>query len=338
MDSHWARLGDKVKIRYVEEVEYVDPDTGTAYASVEDVPAWANYVERPVKYRDVEYEVAALVTVPSAFSYRYYGADEFVLNDQTFIQDSGTSDVMYYAFDTTDEANSAMEEFLRDYTENVNPQFDYESKALYASEFEGMRSMFQLCGGALSFIVGLVGVLNFFNAIRTGIIARKREFAVLQSIGMTGKQLKAMLVYEGPVSYTHLDVYKRQQEERDHAMLMLQYLQNNDVPVTLEAIAKPDAELKTNMDPLKAGLAHEQYVTSLIHAIYEAAYEAKDFRTMQFLDWFVKEQGEEETNATDLIKKMELFGSDPKGLYMLDQELAARTYAAPSLTLSLIHI
>lgn len=128
--------------------------------------------------------------------------------------------------------------------------------------------------------------------------------------------------------------YKVQaQEERDHAMLMLQYLQNNDVPVTLEAVAKPDAELKANMAPLKAGLAHEQYVTSLIHAIYEAAYEARDFRTMQFLDWFVKEQGEEETNATDLIKKMELFGSDPKGLYMLDQELAARTYAAPSLTL-----
>ena len=105
--------------------------------------------------------------------------------------------------------------------------------------------------------------------------------------------------------------YKVQaQEERDHAMLMLQYLQNNDVPVTLEAVAKPDAELKANMDPLKAGLAHEQYVTSLIHAIYEAAYEARDFRTMQFLDWFVKEQGEEETNATDLIKKMELFGSE----------------------------
>ena len=197
LDSHWARLGDIVTVRYVEETEYVDPDTGIAYASPEDVPAGANWVAQPVKYRDVEYEVAALVTVPTAFSYRYYGADEFVLNDQTFIQDSGTSDVMYYAFDTTDEANSAMEEFLRDYTENVNPQFDYESKALYASEFEGMRSMFQLCGGALSFIVGLVGVLNFFNAILTGIIARKREFAVLQSIGMTGKQLKTMLVYEG---------------------------------------------------------------------------------------------------------------------------------------------
>ena len=195
--SNWARLGDIVTVRYVEETEYVDPDTGIAYSSVEDVPAGANWVEQPVKYRDVEYEVAALVSVPSAFSYRYYGADEFILNDQTFIQDSGTSDVMYYAFDTADEANDAMEEFLRDYTENVNPQFDYESKALYAAEFEGMRSMFQLCGGALSFIVGLVGVLNFFNAILTGIIARKREFAVLQSIGMTGKQLKTMLVCEG---------------------------------------------------------------------------------------------------------------------------------------------
>lgn len=128
--------------------------------------------------------------------------------------------------------------------------------------------------------------------------------------------------------------YKIQaQEERDHAMLFIQYLQNNDVSVTLEAIDKPDAVLQNNMDPLKAGLKHEQYVTSLIHTIYDAAYAEKDFRTMQFLDWFVKEQGEEETNASDLIKKMELFGSDAKGLYMLDQELGGRVYSAPSLVL-----
>ena len=57
--------------------------------------------------------------------------------------------------------------------------------------------MFLLLGGALSFIVGLVGILNFFNAILTGILTRKREFAVLQSIGMTGRQLKRMLVCEG---------------------------------------------------------------------------------------------------------------------------------------------
>ena len=128
--------------------------------------------------------------------------------------------------------------------------------------------------------------------------------------------------------------YKVQaQEERDHAMLFMQYMQNNDLPVELNAIDKPNAELKESMDPLTEGLKHEQFVTSLINNIYDAAYSVKDFRTMQFLDWFVKEQGEEETNANDLIKKMELFGSDPKGLYMLDNELAGRVYAAPSLVL-----
>ena len=86
-------------------------------------------------------------------------------------------------------------------------------------------------------------------------------------------------------------------------------------------------------DALLAGLEHEKYVTSLINDIYAAAYEVKDFRTMQFLDWFVKEQGEEETNANDMITKMELFGSDPRSLYMLNSELAARVYTAPSLVL-----
>jgi ferritin len=116
-------------------------------------------------------------------------------------------------------------------------------------------------------------------------------------------------------------------------MLMLKYLQLNGEKVTLEAIDKPDKTYNSLIDPLKAGFEHEQYVTSLINTIYAAAYEAKDFRTMQFLDWFVKEQGEEETNANDLITKMELFGSDPKSLYMLNQELAARVYSAPSLVL-----
>lgn len=123
------------------------------------------------------------------------------------------------------------------------------------------------------------------------------------------------------------------QEERDHAMLILKFLQNNGEKVVLEAIDKPDKELKVLMDPLTMGLEHEQYVTSLINNIYDAAYSVKDFRTMQFLDWFVKEQLEEEKNADDMIKKMELFGSDPKGLYSLDTEYAGRIYSAPSLVL-----
>ena len=197
MDSHWARLGDTVTIRYVEEFEYYDPATGEVYGAWDNVPEGAAFAERAVEYRDVDYTVAALVSVPSALSYRYYGADEFVLGAETFLRDTGTSSVMYYAFDTTDEANAAMEAFLQNYTENVNPQFDYESKATYAGEFESTRSMFLLLGGALSFIVGLVGVLNFFNAILTGITARRRELAVLQSIGMTARQLRIMLALEG---------------------------------------------------------------------------------------------------------------------------------------------
>jgi len=123
------------------------------------------------------------------------------------------------------------------------------------------------------------------------------------------------------------------QEERDHAMLMLKYLQNNGEKVTLDAVAKPDKVLKTLMDPLEMGLEHEKYVTSLINNIYAEAYADKDFRTMQFLDWFVKEQCEEEKNADDMVKKMQLFGSDAKGLYSLDAEYAGRIYTAPSLVL-----
>ena len=118
-----------------------------------------------------------------------------------------------------------------------------------------------------------------------------------------------------------------------NAMLFMQYLQNNDAHVTLDAIDKPVKLFEDFRGPLSAGLEHERYVTGLIHVIYDAAYSVKDFRTMQFLDWFVKEQGEEETNANNLISKIELFGSDPKSLYMLNQELATRIYSAPSLVL-----
>jgi len=127
--------------------------------------------------------------------------------------------------------------------------------------------------------------------------------------------------------------YVQAQEERDHAMLIRTYLLNNDEQITLDAIAAPDARCSDHKAPLLHTLEHEQFVTASINNIYSAAYTQKDFRTMQFLDWFVKEQGEEEKNANDLIRKYELFGSDSKGLYLLDQELGARVYAPPSLVL-----
>ncbi len=184
LDSHWAKVGDTITLRYVDEWTYVENESGEV-------------MMQPVSWRDAEYQVAALVGVPNAMSYRYFGTDAFILNDQTFIQDTGTSYIMQYSFDTTAEGTAAMEAFLADLTETKMPQMDYESKLTYAEEFQSLQSMFLLLGGTLSFIIGAVGVLNFFNAILTGILVRRREFAVLQSIGMTGAQLKQMLVWEG---------------------------------------------------------------------------------------------------------------------------------------------
>lgn len=196
MDTHWAKTGDIITIRYTEEYEYYNPETGEIYESNEYLMNEPVAV-RSKKYRDVEYEVAAEVLIPNKLTYRYHGSDEFIMGADTFIRDTGTNHVMYYAFDVEDAANVAMETFLKNFTESVQPMYDYESKQTYEEEFYSFRSMFLIMGGALSFIIGLVGVLNFLNAILTGIFARHREFAVLQSVGMTGRQLKIMLVMEG---------------------------------------------------------------------------------------------------------------------------------------------
>ena len=123
------------------------------------------------------------------------------------------------------------------------------------------------------------------------------------------------------------------QEERDHAMLFMKYMQNNGLKVTLDAIGKPDKVYNSVLDPLVAAAEHERYVTALINEIYHEAHENKDYRTMKFLDWFIEEQGEEEDKADTMVNRYKLFGTDPKGLYLLDQEYAARVYAAPSLVL-----
>jgi len=123
------------------------------------------------------------------------------------------------------------------------------------------------------------------------------------------------------------------QEERDHALLFMKYMQNNGLKVTLEAIDKPDKVFSSVLDPLEIAAEHERYVTALINSIYHEAHQARDYRTMKFLDWFVDEQMEEEDNADTMVSRYKLFGQDPKGLYLLDQEYAARVYTAPTLTL-----
>lgn len=200
MDSHWAKVGDTVTIRYIDEYELYHPETGESL-DPKNIPADTPYRFRAKVYKEIDYEVVALVVMPYTLSHRYVGMDEFILNAQTFIQDSGSSAVTYYTCDVTDDQIAAMESYLSDLTTQQMPQLDYESKATYTTKFDDVKNMFLILGSILSFIIGLIGVLNFLNAILTSIITRRRELAMLQSIGMTGRQLKAMLIWEG-VYYT----------------------------------------------------------------------------------------------------------------------------------------
>jgi ferritin len=123
------------------------------------------------------------------------------------------------------------------------------------------------------------------------------------------------------------------QEERDHALLFMQYMQSIGLKVTLDAIDKPDKVFDSVLAPLEIAAEHERYVSSLINDIYHECHEARDYRTLKFLDWFVDEQREEEDSADSMVSRYKLFGQDPRGLYLLDQEYAGRAYTAPSLVL-----
>ena len=123
------------------------------------------------------------------------------------------------------------------------------------------------------------------------------------------------------------------QEELAHARFFIQYLQDHGEVVSLKTIDADTTEFKNFVEPLKLALKHERLVTASIENIYAHALEQRDFRTTQFLDWFIKEQGEEEKSTEDLLKKFELFASDGKGLYLLDTELSTRTFVEPTMTI-----
>lgn len=190
-------IGSTLTVTYIEESYYIDSRTGET--SDENTPAEFLKLQI-VKSHDVDYTVCAYVTVPTSISYRYATTGySMILPKEKMSSDSGQTPIpMFYLFDTPDDAaEQAAENYLADLTSNDLSGLMYESKAILRAEFEGFRNMFLLLGGLLCAIIGLVGVLNFFNAIMTGILSRKREFAVLQSVGMTNQQLKAMLIYEG---------------------------------------------------------------------------------------------------------------------------------------------
>ena len=190
-------VGSTQTITYIDEGYYIDSRTGNLCD--ENTPAEYMQFQLSASH-DVDYTVCAYVTVPHSMSFRYYSRGySFVLPIEKLNNDSQHESIpMFYLFDTSDDiAEASAENYLTDLTADDLSGLMYESKATLRAEFEGFQNMFLLLGGLLCAIIGLVGILNFFNTIMTGILSRKREFAVLQAVGMTSKQLKAMLVYEG---------------------------------------------------------------------------------------------------------------------------------------------
>ena len=119
------------------------------------------------------------------------------------------------------------------------------------------------------------------------------------------------------------------QEERAHAMGMFNYVFERGGKVILDTIEKPENSWNSPLDVFKATLAHEQYVTSRINALLDVAEETKDRAAIIFLNWYLKEQVEEEANVGGILAQLELIGEDKNGLFALDKELATRTFVAP---------
>ena len=195
--DYYPPVGSTQTITYVEETMYIDSRTGEEMN--ENTPL--EYIQSHItKGNDIDYTICAYVTLPTPMSYRYTTIGyRFVLPVDRLTEESGREVIpMFWLFDTPDLASEeAAEKFLAKLTEDPLSELMYESKAKMRDEFYSFQTMFLLLGGLLCAIIGLIGILNFINAIMTGILSRRREFAVLQAVGMTNKQLKTMLIYEG---------------------------------------------------------------------------------------------------------------------------------------------
>jgi len=124
-------------------------------------------------------------------------------------------------------------------------------------------------------------------------------------------------------------LYVQFQEENAHALIFFQYLDRVSAPIALDTLEAPPSKYKNATEIFEAALEHEKVVTGMINNLVALAREHKDFATDAMLQWFVTEQVEEEENATTIIAKLKLAG-EGSGLFMVDRELAMRTYTPPA--------
>lgn len=183
--------------------DHDNPEWETSHYSIGDTVTLHNYKGTAKNRLDNEFTtyrftVMAKVAVKtytnscgSYYPYTYY------LPADVYKEMVAVPGIMSYVYNISHDEETNMETFLQNYTENIEPIMNFSSKSTKVKEFEGMKNMILIVGGTLSLIIGLIGILNFINSMLTSIIARRMEFAMLQSIGMTTKQLQKMLIAEG---------------------------------------------------------------------------------------------------------------------------------------------
>lgn len=151
----------------------------------------------------------------------------------------------------------------------------------------------------------------------------KELFSEYLYLGM--KSYFAEMNLQGFVNWFDVQV----QEEHAHAMGMYDYVLERGGKIVLEAIDKPEIEGSTPLEIFKQVLKHEEFVTSRINALMDVADEVKDRAALSFLDWYLKEQVEEESTVGGVLATLKLIGDDKKALLMLDKDLATRVFNAP---------
>lgn len=118
-------------------------------------------------------------------------------------------------------------------------------------------------------------------------------------------------------------------EEQAHGMGMFNYVFERGGNVELGAIDKPEVKGKTPLEIFEQVLEHEKFVTSRINALMDVAEEVKDRAALSFLDWYLKEQVEEESSVGGVLQTLKLIGDDKKALLLLDKDLEARVFNPP---------
>lgn len=113
-------------------------------------------------------------------------------------------------------------------------------------------------------------------------------------------------------------------EELFHAMKLYDFVNERGGRTVLAQIEAPKKDWKSPLDAFREAYAHEIKVTGMINGLVDLALKEKDHATFNMLQWFVKEQVEEESQTDDAVKKLELIGKDPNGLFMFDQQMGAR--------------